>query len=84
MNLSFAVNGDNDRGGKRVDGFDTDAVETSWDLITGFVIEFSTGVKNGVNRLDSGKFGSGVDIARDTAAIIFDSRSVDRILFCSR
>ena len=52
MNLAFTVDSDDNIGGKSVDGFDTNTMETTGNLVSGLVVEFSTGMQNGINRFD--------------------------------
>ena len=52
MNLAFPVDSNDNIGGKSVDGFDTNTMETTGNLVSGLVVEFSAGMQNGINRFD--------------------------------
>ena len=69
MFIAVAIDREDEPFGEGINAGDTDAVETAGDFV-GRVVEFTTGVENGEGDFAGGFLFDGMDIDRNTAAII--------------
>ncbi len=71
VKLAVAVDGELQHFGERVDDGDADAVQAARDFV-GAVVELTARVQHGHDDFGGGTAFFGVDVDRDTAAVVFD------------